>query len=112
MGIGRALFLHVGFLDVDDDAAVGTAANRYCKMKDIRGDQQQVTTLHNPVVILKNYANLFGQESINLISVMTMKHRGHGNRCIFAGAGKIVVLRLPGHMIAYVVFSFHKASEE
>lgn len=25
---------------------------------------------------------------------------------------KIVVLRLPGHMIAYVVFSFHKASEE
>ena len=43
---------------------------------------------------------------------MTMKHRGHGNRCIFAGAGKIVVLRLPGRMIAYVVFSFHKASEE
>lgn len=43
---------------------------------------------------------------------MTMKHLGHGNRCIFAGAGKIVVLCLPGHMIAYVVFSFHKASEE
>lgn len=39
---------------------------------------------------------------------MTMKHRGHGNRCIFAGAGKIVVLRLPGHMIAYVVFRFIK----
>ena len=37
MGIGWALFLHVGFLDVDDDAAVGTAADRYCKMKDIRG---------------------------------------------------------------------------
>ena len=39
---------------------------------------------------------------------MTMKHRGHGNRCIFAGAGKIVALRLPGHMIAYVVFRFIK----
>lgn len=62
MGIGRALFLHVGFLDVDDDAAVGTATDRYCKMKDIRGDQQQVTTLHNPVVILKNDANLSGEE--------------------------------------------------
>ena len=62
MGIGWALFLHVGFLDVDDDAAIGAVADRYCKMKDIRRDQHQVTTLHNPVVILKNDANLSGQE--------------------------------------------------
>ena len=71
MGIGRALFLHRGFLDVDNDAVVGAVAERHGVVKDIRG-----------------------------------------NRCILAGAGKIVVLRLQGHMIAYVVFSFHKASEE
>lgn len=43
---------------------------------------------------------------------MIMNHRSDGDRRIFAETDKISVLCFPGHMIAYVVFSFHKASEE